>query len=138
MLHHRHRRDRRDQQRAAVGRGVLDRNDADAAGGAGAVVHDDRTAERGGELVADQARQRIAGAAGREREHDPDGLVLRLRERRRGEHGGKSRETGTAADLHRCLQPGLSGCAATGAIVAVSGRPGRPGLRVGTLAVSQA
>jgi hypothetical protein len=45
VLVHGHRRDRGDQQRAPVGRRVLDRGDADASRASGTVFHDDRAAE---------------------------------------------------------------------------------------------
>jgi hypothetical protein len=78
MLVHRHRRDRGDQQGAAVGRRVLHRGDAEAAGGAGPVLDNHRLAEGGVQAVADQSAQRIAGTARRERENDLDRLLLRL------------------------------------------------------------
>ena len=82
VLVDRHRRDRRDQQRIAVGRRGLHRLHADASGGAGAVLDDDRAVERGVHLVGDQPREGVARAARRERKDDADRLAADLRVRR--------------------------------------------------------
>ena len=93
MLIHRDRRNRRQQQRRSVGCRVLHRHDADAAGAAGAVIDDDRSVEPDAQFVGKNARQRVSAAAGREREDDPDRLLLRLRDRQPDERRRQRNET---------------------------------------------
>jgi hypothetical protein len=63
---------------------------AEAALAAGAVLDDDRLLEGGAQVLGDEPGGRIARAAGREREHDADGLTRRLGEAcgSRGQHHG--------------------------------------------------
>ena len=58
------------EQRVAVGRRAHDRFGADVAGAAGPVVDDDGLTEPLREPLADQAREHVTGAAGREADHD--------------------------------------------------------------------
>ena len=70
--------------RLAVGRGRLHRLHAEAALRAGAVLDDDGLVERGAHVLGEQPRQRVARAAGGEREDDADRLLAELRVRRTG------------------------------------------------------
>jgi hypothetical protein len=92
VLEHDHHGDRGHQQGVAVGRRVLDRHDADAAGAAGAVLDDDRAAERDAHPVGEEPRQRVAGAAGGIREDDADRLLDDLRRRARRHQAGERRQ----------------------------------------------
>ena len=65
------------QQRVAVRRRLGDEIAADVAVGTRAVVDHHLLAERLGEMLPDQPRQDIAGAADRKRHHHPD-LALRI------------------------------------------------------------
>ncbi len=70
-----------EDQRVAVGLGVLHRDAADHAGAAAAIVHRDRLAETVADRLRDQPRRDIDGAAGRVGHDDGDGAarkVLRL------------------------------------------------------------
>jgi hypothetical protein len=119
MLVQRHRRDRRDQQRAAVGRRMADRRDAHATGRAGAVLHDDGAIEREAHTFGDQPGQTVAGAAGREREHDPHRLLLRLGNRQGGECECNNDRTGEVTAMHdRLRHPGWAIAAELRSIVA--------------------
>ena len=85
VLIDRQRRDRRQQQGAAVGCRVFHHFDADAAVGTGAVLDDHRAAECATHFIGDQARHGIAGTTWREREDDADRLLAVLRLQRGGE-----------------------------------------------------
>jgi len=63
------RADRAAEQRVAVRRGARGLLEPTLAAGAALVVDDDGLAQHGAELLRDQARQHVGGAAGRER-HD--------------------------------------------------------------------
>ena len=79
----RERRDVAEQQRVAVGRRLGDGVGADHAARAGAVVDDDRLAERLGQRLLHDARIEIDRAARRERHDDADRLRrIRLRVQR--------------------------------------------------------
>ena len=97
LAHVRHDREhtgRRHQHGVAVRRGARDDRGADRAGRAALVVDHDGLLHPRGEAVGQHPRDRIAGAAGRERHHHPDRLVrkrgmgrtapTRQRERRSG------------------------------------------------------
>jgi len=62
-----------DEHRVAIGRGARDVRGRGLAAGAGDVLDDDGPAERRVELLAENAGERIGGAAGGERHHEPDG-----------------------------------------------------------------
>ena len=64
----RHGRHRREQERLAVGRCGLHRLDTEAALRAGAVLDDDRLIEGHAQALGEVPRQRVARAAGGERE----------------------------------------------------------------------
>ena len=73
------------QDGVAVGRRFRDRVGGERAAGAGAVLDDHRLAELVGELAAEQPRQHVDRAAGRERHDQPDravGIVLGVGGRR--------------------------------------------------------
>jgi hypothetical protein len=68
-----------------VGRALSDEIGAEIVRCAGLVLDHHRLPHRGGELVADEARNHVDGAAGRRRHHDLDrarGVRLRLRVQR--------------------------------------------------------
>src|SRR6185295_7634321 len=73
----------RDQQSVAVGRRLGDEVGGEAAAGAGAVLDDDRLAERAADRLAQRARDVVGGAAGSEADDQADrpgrGPRLRLR-----------------------------------------------------------
>ena len=67
-------------ERVAVRRALGDELGADRAVGAGAVLHHDRLAERRAQLVGEEPRHEVGGAARREADHQLDragGVVLR-------------------------------------------------------------
>ena len=69
------RRRGRDQQRVAVGLGVLDLHGADRARGAALVVDDHGLAELLGQLVGEHAADDVGRPAGRERHDEADGTI---------------------------------------------------------------
>ena len=77
-------RDRDDEERVAVGRGLGGEIGADHAAGAGAIVDEDLLAEVLAELVGDDAADDVVAAAGRERDDQADrsGWGSRRRTRR--------------------------------------------------------
>ena len=82
------------EQRVAVGRRAHDRFGADIAGAARPVVDDDGLAEPLREPLADQAREDVTGAAGREADHDahrPRRIGLRPCNERHGRKRGSTR-----------------------------------------------
>ena len=89
------------QQRVAVGRRMGDRIGRDIAAGAGPVLDDERHAEQLLHLLADDAGEHVARAAGRERHHQrdrPARIVGRARRRgpsqgQTGRQHGEARET---------------------------------------------
>ena len=68
-------RDGVEQQRVAVRVGLGDARGRDGAAGAGAIVDDDRLAERVGELRADDPRDEVGRPAGRHRDHELHGAA---------------------------------------------------------------
>src|SRR3984957_2770272 len=95
-----------EQERVAVGRGARDGCGADVAGGAGAVLDQDRLAERLIEMSADDARQDVGRAAGRERDDEGErairpGCGPGAGKRRRGRKAREGGEQGSARRLHR-------------------------------------
>ena len=89
-----------EQQRVAVARRLRHHLGADDAAGAAAVVDDDLAAGDLRQLGADDARDDVDGAAGRER-HDqadrPIGIGLRLRRGRAGERESDEQRTQATA-----------------------------------------
>jgi hypothetical protein len=87
-------------ERVAVGLGIDDVARAQSAAGAWAVLDHDRLAERARQLIADEPRDNIAGAAGREI-HDemnrPAGICVR-KCRRSGGKRTRKRDCGADAD----------------------------------------
>ena len=69
------RRRGRDQQRVAVGFGVLDLDGADRARRTALVVDDHGLAELVGQLVGEHAADDVGGATGRERHDEADGAI---------------------------------------------------------------
>ncbi len=65
--------DRRQQERGAVGCGVLERFRSDASGRAGPVLYDDRLPDGLPDTVGDQACSEVCRAAHGHRNEDPDG-----------------------------------------------------------------
>jgi hypothetical protein len=96
-----------DEHRVAIGRGARDVRGRGLAAGAGDVLDDDGPAERRVELLAENAGERIGGASGGERHHEPDGARrIFLGRRGRGEQreraGGQLRDR-PGHDLHAFL-----------------------------------
>ncbi len=98
------------EQRMAVGRRLADQRAADVAVGAGLVVHHHRLAHLLRQLLRQQARHHVGGAAGREGHNHGDGLGrIGLRQRagcgqcRQCAAGGQG-QAGAAVDgVHVCL-----------------------------------
>jgi hypothetical protein len=81
-----HRRSRGHEDGGAIGIGSFHRLDTDQAITAGAVLDDDVAVEQGADVLRQQAAQRVAAAAGRERKDD-FGQRTRLRQRLAGPGG---------------------------------------------------
>jgi hypothetical protein len=83
-------RGRDHHERVAVGRCLRDFGGADGRSGAGLVLDDDGLADRGRELLLQDARRDVGESAGAEGDDDLDGLrgeLLRLRvKRKHGDH----------------------------------------------------
>src|SRR3954465_2915087 len=91
-----------DDERVAVGLGCRARLRAYDAAGAAAVFDEELFAEGGGEMVGDDAAERVGGATGGERRDDPDRPVrpvLRLR-RAAGEAGQRPGREGGWPPAH--------------------------------------
>ena len=89
---HRH-RDRREEERGAVGRRAPEGVDGNASSRAGPVVDDDRLPEAVAKGAGDQARGDVGLAAGGDGDEEPERLRARLRGRaRRGGSGNCRRE----------------------------------------------
>jgi hypothetical protein len=84
------------QQHRAVGRRGDDGGGADIAARAGPRLHEHRAGEQGGQLLGEQARDDVAGAARREGDDEPQ-RGCALRPGVCGEGGGAGREQGAAA-----------------------------------------
>jgi hypothetical protein len=72
------RRRGRDQQRIAVGLGVLDLHGADRAGSAALVVDDHGLAQQVSELVGEHAADDVGRSSGRERHDETDSAIGKL------------------------------------------------------------
>ena len=77
----RHQEVRREEERRAVGLGVLHRLDAGAAGSADAVLDDHARRVIAAQLLADESRRDVGAAARRKRHDDAQRLRRGLRER---------------------------------------------------------
>ena len=89
-------------QRVAVGRRLGGGLRADIAAGAGAVLHHDVLAPGLGELLRDDAAERVDGAAGRERDdhaHRAVGIALRFDARVRSDDGAGGHRDGRGPSL---------------------------------------
>ncbi len=98
-----HRRDGREEQRAAVGGGIDDGLGADLPAGAGAGLDDGRLAEGTAHLVGDDAGQRVTGAARGEGEDEAEGAGLGAQRRsgeREGSGGAEKRPTIQRPAIH--------------------------------------
>jgi len=95
----------REHEGGAVGRRAGDLQPADGAARAGLVVDHHRLPELLAELLGHDAREDVAGAAGREGDDDLDRLVRPLRERRQRERGGAGRQK-----LQRTAARGMVEC----------------------------
>src|SRR5262249_5588398 len=96
---------RAEMERIAVGRGLRRGRRADIAAGARAVLDDDVLPPRFGELLRENAPERVDGAAARTRDqqaHRPVGIALRPRIRApsRDENGGSDERNGPELKPH--------------------------------------
>ena len=95
---------RAEQQRVAVGLGLVGEIGPDVAAGAGLVLDHDRLAPSGLQLVADDAREHVVDAAAGEGHDDPHcaGREGRLRRRRIGRNrGNESNEASGGDPFHK-------------------------------------
>jgi hypothetical protein len=100
----RHRADMDDDQRVAVRSAACARNRGQVAAGAGAVLDNDRLAERRRQSIRQPARPYVGDAAGSTGNDDADGLARPRRalrsghaDRRDAKRSGKSKDASTSA-----------------------------------------
>jgi hypothetical protein len=96
---------RAEMERIAVGRGLRRRRGADIAAGARTVLDDDVLPPRFGELLREDAPERVDGAAAGkcdQHAHGPVGIALRqcIRAPSRGENGGSDERNGPELKPH--------------------------------------
>ena len=109
LRHHvardRERADRSHAERVAVGLGFRRQIEPDGERAAGTVVDHDLLAELLAELRAEQARDRVGGAAGRLRDDQPDRLVGKLGGGWRRERASNRRTPKRRMDSSRFVEP---------------------------------
>jgi hypothetical protein len=91
-------------QRVSIGSGARDLGDADRAAGAADILNDHLLAQRLAHALAEDARQGVGGAAGRERHDHGDRLVrIGLSHRRKGHYrkAARRRRGKQGASFHR-------------------------------------
>ena len=107
----RHRADGGLHQRVAVGHRAFGDFTGDVAGGAAAVVDDHLLSEGFAEFLREQAADDVAGAAGREGQHQAD-RAFGVGGRADGRHGGSCDEDGEAGEAGDHVHGVLPGIAA--------------------------